>query len=254
MPWVQRHSPWVWAVSLVGLAGFGVALGLVTKLLPGAPRADQLSAAAALLGGFIGAGGTALAVYLTLASQRSDEANKVEAALRVEVSELARLAYGQLGVCELVLTDGYEVPLRDLPTLMSMPDAVVFKATADRISRLAYGQLIVVLHARIAEALQMVRIYAATGAPSLPLGPGRLADVHAIMESRRLLDKEKAKTLATAWFDVCEVARSILTRDPSGFEIAEASIAEVLRDLEAARTRVAPLIAQESQRLANSGP
>jgi hypothetical protein len=242
MPWLRRQSPWVWTASVLGMVAFGIALGLVTSLFPGAPQADQLTAAAALLGGFIGAAGTALAVYLTLASQRSDEAQKVEAALRIEVSEQARLAHGLLGLCELVLVKGDEIPLRDLPALMYMPDATVFKATADRISRLAYGPLFVVMHSRIAEALQMVRIYAVTGSPPEPSGPGRIADVRAIMESRRLLDKEKAKTLATAWFDVCEVARAILTRDPSGFEIAEASVAEVLKDLEAVRTRVPPLI------------
>src|SRR6202034_1328987 len=103
--------------------------------------------------GFIGAAGTALAVYLTLASQRRDEAEKVEGALLAEVSEHARLAHGLLALCEMVLLEGYEIPLRDLPSLMYMPDATVFKATADRISRLAYGPLFVVLHSRIAEAL-----------------------------------------------------------------------------------------------------
>jgi hypothetical protein len=245
MPWLRRQSPWVWTASLLGLVGFGIALGLVTKMFPGAPQADRLTAAAALLGGFIGAAGTALAVYLTLASQRSDEAQKVEAALRIEVSELARLAHGLLGVCELVLTKGYEVPLRDLPTLMSMPDAPVFKATADRISRVAYGPLVVVLHARIAEALQMVRIYAAAPPPPdvSPALAARMPVSLDALQARRLLDKDKAKTLATAWFDVCEVALTILTRDPSGFEIAEASVAEVIKDLEAVRTRLPSLIA-----------
>ena len=239
MSWSQKHSPWVWLAGIVGLIGFGVTVCLVAGLFPGAKASDQLAAAAALMGGFIGALGTAFAVYLTLASQRNDEAEKVESALRMEVSEFARLAYGQYGAMELALTQGYQIPLRDLPTLTYMPDAVVFRSTADRISRLAYGSLLVVMHARIAEAMQMVRIYAAAGAqPSpVPSGLGRLGAAQVIAANLATLDNEKATTLATAWFDVCEIARTILRRDPAGFRIAETSVAEVLKDLDALHAR-----------------
>ena len=239
MSWSQKHSPWVWVAGIVGLIGFGVTLCVVVGQFFGAKASDQLAAAAALLGGFIGALGTAFAVYLTLASQRNDEAEKIEDALRAEVSEFARLAYGQYEVMQLVLTQGYQVPLRDLPTLTYMPDGVVFRSTADRISRLAYGSLVVVMHARVAEAMQMVRIYAAAGAqPSpVPSGLGRLGEAQVIAAHLATLDNEKATTLATAWSDVCEVARSILRRDPSGFGLAEASVTAVLKDLDAVHTR-----------------
>lgn len=93
----------------------------------------------------------------------------------------------------------------------------------------------------------MVRIYSAAP-PPLDLSP-KLAERLSVnmdaVQARKRLDKEKAKTLAKGWFDVCEVARSILTGDPSGSELAEASIAEVLRNLDGVRIRVPPLIADE---------
>jgi hypothetical protein len=240
--WQSSHSRWLWVLGLIGLGGFLVAFRLVMTRYDWSSEGDQLTAAAAILGGIIGAFGTALAVYLALAAQRADEAQKVEAALRIEVSEMARLALGNLGVCEMVLTQGFQIPLRDLPTVMAMPDVPVFKATADRLSRLAYGALIVVMHARIAEALQMIALYAFEASSTPTGGPARLAELEHAVAAHRALDAEKARTLATAWSDVCSVARSILARDPSAFELPERAVAEVLTDLETARTRVAPLI------------
>jgi len=238
----QSHARWLWVLGLIGLGGFAATFRLVVTRYGWSPEGDQLTAAAAILGGIIGAFGTALAVYLALAAQRADEAQKVEAALRIEVSEMARLALGNLEVCEMVLTQGHQIPLRDLPMVMTMPDAPVFEATADRLSRLAYGALIVVMHARIAETLQMVALYTFE-ASSPPIGePARLAELAHAVVAHRVLDAEKARTLATAWSDVCDVARAILARDPSAFELPERAVAEVLTDLETARTRVAQLI------------
>ena len=70
----------------------------------------------------------------------------------------------------------------------------------------------------------------------------RLAELAHAVAAHRVLDAEKARTLATAWSDVCNVARTILARDPSAFELPEKAVGEVLKDLETARTRVAPLI------------
>lgn len=241
--WWQRWTMWLWVVGFLGLVGLLTTLVFVWKLYPGAPSADQLAAASALLGGFIGAGGTAFAVYLTLASQRRDEAQEVESALRAEVSELARLALGLVQLCDLVMNEreGYKIPLRDLPVVMSMPDAPIFRSTADRISRLAYGSLFVVLHARIAEALQLVRMTAAAGAqPPSFSSVGRIAEVQAAMATPAILKPEGAKTLSVAWTDVCLVARTILRRDPMGFALAEASMTEVLKDLDTLQAREPP--------------
>lgn len=160
----------------------------------------------------------------------------------MEVTEHARLVIGVLGVCELAMTKGYEIPLHDLPGLMQIPEASVYKATADRISRLPYGALFVVFHARIAEALQMVRIYAtAPLPPARGLQPERMAQVQEAFDARRLLDREKAKTLATAWFDACIVARTILRRDVVAPGLAEAAITETLNDLDAVEARGGPV-------------
>jgi sulfur relay (sulfurtransferase) complex TusBCD TusD component (DsrE family) len=222
--------------SALLLVGLGISAGTVSRLLPSATPETQLGAAAAVLGGFIGAAGTALAVYLTLASQRADEAERVEAALRVEVSEFARLAVGQLSICDAVRTQlqGYQLALRDLPAFLSMPEAPVFTATADRVSRLSYGSLIVVFHARIAEVQQLVRVYSALAAPLVPV-TNRFTEMEEGFRAHRLLDANQAKTLSLALCGVCEVARSILTRDPAGLRLAEEVVAQTLGDLEKAR-------------------
>jgi hypothetical protein len=226
----------------IALLIIGATLSLLADALPG----EQLTAIAGILGGLIGAGGTALAVYLTLASQRSDEAERVEGALRIEVAEHARLAYGQLGVCELILFDGYEVPVRDLPTLMVLPEAPIYKAVADRVSRLPYGRLFVVFHTRIAEAQQMARICAAATRPPILSGRAGDEEVVELMQSRQLVNHKDAKTLATAWFDACMIARTILQAEASASELADAATAEVLADLEAARTgRVGAMLEKE---------
>lgn len=223
----------------------GLLIGFFVLLFGNSNPGEKLGAVAAVIGGLVGAGGAALAVYLTLDGQRQDEAEKVEAALRMEVAEHARLVIGALGVCELVMTEGLEIPLHDLPGLMQIPDAPVYKSTADRISRLPYGSLFVVFHARIAEALQMVRIYAtAPPPPARGLQPERIARIQEAFDARRLLDREKAKTLATAWYDACTVGKTILRRDVDAQKIAEAAIAETLVDLDAVERRVGPVVAE----------
>ena len=80
----QRHRWITWIAISIALVTVGFLLGLVIVLFCGAPHGDRLNAAAAILGGAIGAAGTAVAVYLTLAAQRHDEAEKVESTLRME--------------------------------------------------------------------------------------------------------------------------------------------------------------------------
>jgi hypothetical protein len=227
----QRHRWIKWAAISIALMVVGFLIGLVTILFCGAPLGDQLNAAAAMLGGAIGAAGTAGAVYLTLAAQRRDEAEKVESTLRMEAAEFGRLAFGKYGVCDLILVDRREILVKDLPALMSMPKPVVYGATADRISRLPYGNLFVALHSRIAEAVSMAAMYAAA-APT-PIFDGQLGP-------DPMVNEVTAKTLRTAWFDVCEIARSILRPDPGSHQIAGAVIAECLADLDAMHARGDP--------------
>jgi hypothetical protein len=123
-----------------------------------------------------------------------------------------------------------------------MPEPVVFKATADRISRLPYGSLFVSFHSRIAEAVQMATILAVAG-PVTQAG---------VTPPERLLDERIAKDLATAWLDVCNIARTILRRDKSAPQLADASIAATLAELDATLGRVGPVFNVAANRSASA--
>ena len=236
MAWRELKSAWIWVAGVVSVTAFAVALGIVVTLFPHARSipGDQVAAGATVLGGLIGAAGTAFAVYLTLVSQRRDEAEKVEAALRTEVSEFGRLAVGALAPCESVITGEYKIPLRDLPALVAMPDPVVYRATADRISRLPYGSLLVTFHARIAESVQMATILAVTARPVInPGGP----------PTEPLLDDAKARTLATGWLDICNIAQTILRKKAGAEELVDAAIAATLTEVDETLKRVGPMVA-----------
>jgi hypothetical protein len=225
------------AAQVVGTAIGGIVVVYLICLFAQASSGEQLTAVAAIVGGVIGAAGAAIAVYLTLAGQRKDDAQKVEAALRQEVAEFGRLAHGALGLCELVLArPPTRFPLRDLPTLMAIPEAVVYKATADRISRLPYGALFVIFHDRVAEAGQLARTCAISARPFLQDGRG---------PPEPLIADSTAKTLATAWFDVCMIARTILRRDANAAQLADQAIDECLKDLDALPERIRPLLEPE---------
>ena len=64
----------------------GIAVGYAFSIFPAAHVGEQLTAVAAVVGGLIGAGGAALAVYLTLGAQRRDDASKVEDSLGAPLS------------------------------------------------------------------------------------------------------------------------------------------------------------------------
>jgi len=216
----MRSAPaWIAAVLLLVILGllveFGRFFGLDHSL------GDRLAAIGAVLGGLIGAGGAALAVYLTLVSQRKDEAAKVEESLQAEVAEFARLAVGPLAILTpQVARKGPPMPLEDIPEITDLPEPVVFKAAADRLSRLSYGPLLVTFYVRIAEAKQMAKLLGLRipishrGSGILPLGP------------------QEAKMLTTAWYDICVIARIILRSEPSARQLVEAGRAESLRSLD----------------------
>jgi hypothetical protein len=235
---MRMRNLMVWSGIAVALAALIFLVALVMILFDTAEHNDQLAALAAILGGAIGAAGTAIAVYLTLAAQRADEAEKVESTLRMEAAEFGRLAVGLLGVCEEILANRAQIPVKDLPAIMSMPEAVVYKATADRISRLSYGALFVVLHARIAEAISTVKMMASKTTPD--------AFRDRILPSP-MVDGFSAKLLLTAWFDVCEIARTILRPGAKSHDAAAAAIAQCLADLDAGHIRVGPLVKSEEE-------
>ena len=141
----------------------------------------------------------------------------------------SRLVFGLLEVfCERILLEHDWVPVRDLPALMAMPEPIVYKATADRISRLQYGQLFVAFYGRVAEARSMATVYASADHLVEAWKGGGAAPP-------RTTDEATAKLLGTALADICEIARSILRADPTSPQIAEALIANTLAGLDAAQ-------------------
>ena len=185
---------------------------------------DRLAATAAVLGGLIGAAGAAFAVYLTLIAQRADEAEKVEASLRAEVAEFARLTVAPLDMLtRLVIPEKQRMYVKDMPVLVDMPDPVVFKATADRLARLSYGPLLVTFHVRIAEAKQLAKM------ASLSSGFSFDGDIPVS------LSREQAWTHAQAWYDICTIADTILRADerPTG-QLIEAGFAKAVGSLDEA--------------------
>ena len=215
-----RYLSTVWISALLLLA-LGLLADFVYLLHRDGSLGDRLAASAGVLGGVIGAAGAALAVYLTLIAQRKDEAEKVEASLRAEVTEFTRLAIGPLQILtRLVLPGQRPLLLQDLPTLMAMPDPVVFKATADRVSRLPYGALLVTFYVRIAEINQMANIYSLSVSKSF-------ADIRLPVNATG----EQARTLATAWYDVCTIARTILRAEPSAPQLINTGLAQTLSSL-----------------------
>jgi len=98
-----------------------------------------------------------------------------------------------------------QFPVSDLPTLFTMPEAVVYPATADRISRLRYGELFVTFHARIGEIKSMARILAATLPPVARRGTQAA-------ELSLMCTPKNVALLGAALLDTCEVARVILLR------------------------------------------
>jgi hypothetical protein len=221
-------------VFAVVLLAFGAAVGYCARILPAVSVGEQLNAVAAILGGLIGAAGAALAVYLTLSGQRRDEAEKVEAALRMEVAEFGRLALGPLYLLtERLMVEHARVPVRDLPALVAMPEPVVYRATADRISRLPYGPLFVAFHARIAEAISICRASTTIkrpverdGSPAVDL----------------MIDDGLAAMLAPAWLDVCDLARTILRPERPPLQIVAGIIATCQSDLDAAHIRAGEIL------------
>jgi hypothetical protein len=138
--------------GVVLLSGFGAAL-------MGAHSAGEIAVAlAGFAGGFIGAAGAVLAVYVALSSQRKEETVKVSAAVRTEVAALTTYIIGAVAICQDISTGVRNVPRQDAGYILRklFVEPVVYKAVADRIGLLPHPNATAAFYLRLSEAKAMV--------------------------------------------------------------------------------------------------
>jgi hypothetical protein len=144
------------AIALVG--GAIIILGFLTAL--GFSTAGEVAGAlGSVIGGTIGAGGAALAVYLTLLGQRDEDRTRIRGSLVREVIEFARLVIGHLETCEFIRSGVVQLPVPKLVEALEMPRPIIYPAIADKIGLLVRPQRVVSFFARIEELGMMVRAY-----------------------------------------------------------------------------------------------
>jgi hypothetical protein len=78
----------------------------VRKSLQKSRRYQRLASTIGGESGIVGATGAIYAVYLTLSRQRREEAEKVRAALKTEISTYAKYVIGALKICEGIASKG----------------------------------------------------------------------------------------------------------------------------------------------------
>lgn len=141
--------------------GFGISAVIVAGFLAALmdSKAGEIAEAlGAVIGGAIGAGGAAVAVYIMLAGQRADDTEIVSAAVLAEVAELCKFPIGQLGACFVIQGGGLDAPKSSLPALMHTPEPIIFPAVADRVSRLSSATLVVSFYSRLSETRGLIEI------------------------------------------------------------------------------------------------
>jgi Co/Zn/Cd efflux system component len=111
-----------------------------------------------ILGGAIGALGSAAAVYLMLRGQREDETEKTSAAVLREIAELCKSPMGQLTACAGIQTGDIRVPKAELRRLFHTPTPTIYPAIADRISRLPRPTLVVTFYSQLQETMGLVAV------------------------------------------------------------------------------------------------
>jgi hypothetical protein len=192
-----------------------VGLGLSSALIVGflvalmdSKAGEVAGALGAVIGGAIGAGGAAVAVYMMLAGQRADDTEIVSAAVLAEIAELCKFPIGQLGACFVIQGGGLDAPKSSLPALMHTPEPIVFPAVADRVSRLPSATLVVSFYSRLSETRGLIEIIVLAPSVAQPIDPAgeKLASYH-------------IQGLADLLISQCQVAKMILeTVDADGIK------------------------------------
>jgi hypothetical protein len=125
-----------------------------------ATSGERVGAFGAIIGGMIGAGGAVFAVYFTLARQRSEDIEKVRAAVRTEVTTYSKYVISALEICEIVANNPGTLPISDAPSIAdSLVAPIVYPAVADRVGLLPRAQQTIEFYMRIAEVKAMLTAF-----------------------------------------------------------------------------------------------
>lgn len=156
MSWLKRH-----AITMLALVGLAVLTPIVVAFLYYLAKSSSGEIAGSLgnvIGGTIGALGSAAAVYLMLRAQRKDETEKASAAILREVTELCKAPIGQLGAVAGIQTGQIRVPKSELRQLFHTPTPVMYPAFADRINRLPRPTLVVTFYMQLQETQGLIAV------------------------------------------------------------------------------------------------
>jgi hypothetical protein len=154
--WLKRHA--ITMVALVGLAVFAPILFAFLINLAKSNPGEIAGSLGNIIGGTIGALGSAAAVYLMLRAQRKDETEKASAAILREVTELCKAPIGQLGAVAGIQTGEINVPKSELRQLFHMPTPIMYPAFADRINRLPRPTLVVTFYMQLQETQGLLSV------------------------------------------------------------------------------------------------
>ena len=128
----------------------------------GLSSSDICSLLGSLFGGIIGAGGAILAVYILLARQRRQESKNVAAAVRTEVTALAKYIIESIGVCQKIRRAELNLPRQEAHNIIKnfSSNPTVYPAVADRIGLLPHSNSTVEFYMRLSEtrtSIEMLR-------------------------------------------------------------------------------------------------
>jgi hypothetical protein len=119
---------------------------------------EIVGAAGSVIGGIIGALGSAAAVFLMLRAQRHDEIERVSDAVLSEVVELCKSPIGQLNACAQIQLGTLSPPLSELRNLFTAPSPIVFPAVANMVSRLPWANLAVTFYMQLQETRGLIAV------------------------------------------------------------------------------------------------
>lgn len=154
----------------------------------------------------------------------TDERTKADAAaaeaVRREILEFSKVIIEALCICGHIKSGAVTMPRKNAYSIMSNPDPIVYKAIADRISRMPYDpQLIVSFYARLAYIQQTIQVIVVGG-------PGD--DILAT----------EAEKVAENLITTCKLARVIISYVPSesiNEQVTEITLAQIDTALESAK-------------------